>query len=71
MVIANLFSSTHRYAPLITDIKKLKKIKNRLHWGLEVRNGKDLLGQLAQLQLKYAALPMDCLPKFLENFLLD
>lgn len=32
--------------------RKKKIIKNRLHWVLEVRNEKDLLGQLAQLPAK-------------------
>lgn len=47
MFIANLFSSTHRYASPITNIKK-----NRLHWVLEVRNGKSLLSHLVQLPAK-------------------
>lgn len=51
MVIAKFFSSTQRYAPLITDIKKKNK-NNRLHCVLEVRNGKDVFGQLAQLPAK-------------------
>lgn len=46
MVITNLFPSMHRSAPLLTD--KIKT-KDRLHWVLEVQNGKALLGHSVQL----------------------